>query len=156
MQVEVIDKGDNVCYVIRSHTKKRTYCGFTNAFWERRIRAHNGEIKGGAKYTRFGRPWSPLFIVKGFRTKKEALHFEYAMKHTNISSYGLNGRIRCLDYVINKKRWTKSCDLAKDIPLTVIWFSSEAHEKAIDVVKKPSYVKFVCDFFRETLNQSTA
>ena len=32
----------------------------------RRLRQHNGEIKGGASATRLGRPWEMLVYVYGF------------------------------------------------------------------------------------------
>jgi len=144
--MESIDQGDHVCYVLKSQTKPRTYCGYTNAFWQRRILAHNGLKTGGAKYTRVGRPYFPLFIVKGFRNKKEALHFEYGMKHTRLSSRGVKNRLKCLNYMINKERWTKKCDLAKDIPLKVIWFDKEAFDESKLILEKPDYVTFHQDF----------
>lgn len=149
MQVEIIDKGDNVCYVLLSKSRRRTYCGFTNAFWQRRILQHNGEKSGGAKYTRVDRPWSPLFIVKGFRTKSEALCFEWAMKHSPVSSYGIRGKVKCLNYVINKERWTGKCDLAKDVPLKVVWYSRYAYDLAATLVDKPDQVDYAFDFSRE-------
>ena len=51
--------------------------GITNNL-SRRIRMHNGEIKGGAKYTRLGRPWFVAAFVSGFRTQRETLMFEWA------------------------------------------------------------------------------
>lgn len=68
-----------VCYVLESTDGRRTYCGITNNP-ARRIRQHNGEISGGAKYTR-GRRWSYAFRVVGFRDKREALSFEWHLKH---------------------------------------------------------------------------
>jgi structure-specific endonuclease subunit SLX1 len=40
-------------------TEKRTYIGSTNDL-KRRIRQHNGEIKGGARATQTDRPWTIL------------------------------------------------------------------------------------------------
>jgi putative endonuclease len=40
---------DWVCYIIQN--KRATYVGVSNNA-EKRLRAHNGEISGGAKYTK--------------------------------------------------------------------------------------------------------
>ena len=48
----------------------------------RRLRQHNGELSGGAKYTtRKGPGWKHVCLIEGFRTKIEALQFEWAVKH---------------------------------------------------------------------------
>ena len=41
------------------------YCGITTNI-ERRLKQHNGELTGGAKYTRSYRPWKPVLYVSGF------------------------------------------------------------------------------------------
>ena len=49
---------------------------------ERRLRKHNGELSGGAKYTRSKGPgWKHVCLVSGFQTKIQALQFEWAVKH---------------------------------------------------------------------------
>ena len=86
-----------VVYCIVSTDKKRTYVGATKKF-SRRIRQHNGLICGGAKATR-GRQWEPLFIVHGFKTWREALKFEYRLKHVKKYRRGedpIERRHRCL------------------------------------------------------------
>ena len=59
-----------------------TYVGATLDL-ARGLRQHNGEIKGGAKYTRLGAKgsWAVVFTVQGFREQREALQFEWALKH---------------------------------------------------------------------------
>lgn len=76
-----------VCYLLASGN--RTYIGITNNL-HRRIRQHNQEIKGGAKYTR-GRQWRVVCYVGHFPTKSEAMRFEWRFKR---SGRGLNGRLR--------------------------------------------------------------
>ena len=76
-----------VCYLLASGN--RTYIGITNNL-HRRIRQHNQEIKGGAKYTR-GRQWRVVCYVGHFSTKSEAMRFEWRFKR---SGRGLNGRLR--------------------------------------------------------------
>ena len=57
-----------------------TYVGITNDL-KKRIRQHNGEIKGGAKYTKDrGTGWKYALIVSGL-TKSSAYSFEYKVKH---------------------------------------------------------------------------
>lgn len=73
-----------VCYVLRHHKKNRTYCGMTNNI-KRRLRQHNGEISGGARYTTSHGPgWVIHFVVRGFIDRRDCLRFEWRMKHTNV------------------------------------------------------------------------
>ncbi len=54
------------------------YCGVTNDL-ARRLRQHNGEIKGGAKYTQARRPCE-LVYQEVCEDKSEAMQREYAIK----------------------------------------------------------------------------
>jgi len=66
------------CYLIVSGT--RTYIGITNNL-DRRLRQHNGEIKGGAKSTRISTSrWIYHTVIDGFETRGEAQQFEYQWK----------------------------------------------------------------------------
>ena len=72
------------CYILSPVDRKKegrvTYVGFTtNPF--RRLRQHNGEIKGGAKRTRKHRPWRICAVVGGIPTKFDGLSLEYALQH---------------------------------------------------------------------------
>jgi len=69
-------------YVLRSENNKNLmYCGYTNNV-KRRLRQHNGLIKGGGKYTSANRPWN-LACVIPTNTKSEALKVEYWLKAKN-------------------------------------------------------------------------
>ena len=58
-----------------------TYCGMSNDV-HRRLRMHNGEISGGAKYTTSKGPgWEHVCIINGFPTKINAMQCEWAIKH---------------------------------------------------------------------------
>lgn len=57
------------------------YVGITTDVWKR-IRMHNGEIAGGAKYTRGKRPVILRYVESGM-TKQQASRREYALKHLN-------------------------------------------------------------------------
>ena len=72
-------------YVIQS-LKVRTgnkpgfhYVGCTTNL-KRRIRQHNGEIKGGGKYTSMHRPWAYRAIYGPYHGRSEAMKAERALK----------------------------------------------------------------------------
>lgn len=70
----------HVCYILHNCTSN-TYNGYTNNP-ARRIRQHNGELKGGAKFTRGKPTWSYLAWVKSAQfTKNTALSFEWSVKY---------------------------------------------------------------------------
>src|SRR5689334_16206229 len=69
-----------ICYLLYSKRTNKTYIGYTCDI-KRRIRQHNGEIKGGAKHTRMGRPWKIVAYISGFENNTTALQFEWAWKH---------------------------------------------------------------------------
>ena len=67
-------------YLLES-TGNATYIGATVDL-DRRLRQHNKEIKGGAKYTTSkSSEWKHICLISGFRTKIEAMQFEWAIKH---------------------------------------------------------------------------
>ncbi|GAB2210733.1 hypothetical protein Drorol1_Dr00016016 [Drosera rotundifolia] len=53
----------------------KTYVGVTTDF-PRRLKQHNGELNGGAKASRAGRPWICACLVQGFTDRSEACKFE--------------------------------------------------------------------------------
>jgi predicted GIY-YIG superfamily endonuclease len=66
-------------YVLVSEATGRTYVG-ASVDPERRLRQHNGEIKGGARATRGFRPWRIGRIVGPIATQREALREERRIK----------------------------------------------------------------------------
>lgn len=89
---------DYLVYCLQStKNAQRTYVGCTNNM-SRRLRQHNGEIVGGARYTsaKSSRPWKIVFIVQNL-TRTEAMRLEWKLKHKRASRLsGLSGRIETL------------------------------------------------------------
>lgn len=100
----------------------RTYAG-VSPDPVRRLRQHNGEIKGGAKYTTSAGPgWRHVCLVHGFRTKIEALQFEWAVKNEKPrKGGGMEMRARKLHSVLAKERWTSKAPPAKEVELKLDW-----------------------------------
>lgn len=68
------------CYVIASHDFKRTYAGVTTEL-DRRLRQHDGILRGGAKATRGFGVCQLLFVVNGFgANKRDAMRMEWRLK----------------------------------------------------------------------------
>ncbi len=109
---------NHFCYILSNNYlphAARTYNGYTNNLCKR-IRQHNGEIVGGAKYTKkFGnQQWNYLAIVSGFPDHHNALQAEWRIKHPQgrpgrrLSMYNSpTGRLIGLSQVMQLNRWTK-------------------------------------------------
>jgi predicted GIY-YIG superfamily endonuclease len=116
-------------YILRNTHSSRTYCGTTNNP-TRRLRQHNGEIKGGAKYTRAFKglgEWTFHLQVCNL-TKREALSLEKSTqrsKYRNSAEGAANiaagRRLSPLERrVVNLRRW-----LHKFPEAELVWFSPE-------------------------------
>ena len=92
-----------VCYLLKSRgSAGLTYIGVTNDF-PRRLRQHNGEIKGGARYTtKHPVGWEPMLIIGGFESRSDALKFEWAAKRAENRSTVISGM---------RARANRMCDL---------------------------------------------
>lgn len=66
-------------YVLRSSDGARTYVGIT-VDRDRRLQQHNGELPGGARSTRGGRPWSLGASYGPFADRGAATRAEYRVK----------------------------------------------------------------------------
>ena len=120
------------CYIIMN--KGYTYCGMSNDV-HRRLRMHNGEICGGAKYTTGKGPgWEHVCIIHGFPTKINAMQCEWAIKHMPPrNAGGVHNRITKLIALLNKEQWTSKSPLAADIPLHIEWIKPEYRPKDISL-----------------------
>lgn len=122
-----------------------TYIGYT-LYRNRRLRQHNGELVGGARYTkahlvraRKKNPtaqWKMVFWVSGFGSPKHALQFERAWKRakaTNIStlraqsnglcSQAVTRRMAQLHYLLGeigaRRKWSRKAPCTNDMNLTL-------------------------------------
>jgi predicted GIY-YIG superfamily endonuclease len=109
-------------YIVYHLGCKATYAG-VSPDPERRLRMHNGEICGGAKYTTSkGAGWVHICLIKGFPTKQNAMQFEWAIKHVPPRNVGgLESRLRKLGILLRKERWTSKSPLACEVPLEIMW-----------------------------------
>ncbi|KAM4072802.1 hypothetical protein ACB094_11G166900 [Castanea mollissima] len=81
-QVRLSSRSWSVYLIISTNTPIKTYVGVTTDF-SRRLKQHNGELKGGAKASRSGRPWVCACIIQGFKDQSEACEFESKWKNVS-------------------------------------------------------------------------
>lgn len=105
---------------------------------DKRLRQHNGEIKGGAKYTTGrGSGWKHICLISGFKNKIQAMQFEWAVKHVPPrNSGGLIMRMNKVYQVLNYERWTSKSPLAGEIPLEIEWLIEPFIENTL-----PEYIQ---------------
>lgn len=102
------------CYILKNSVPsemRKTYNGFTVDL-KKRIRQHNSEIKGGAKYTTTNgrKSWHYYAILTGFRSNVSALSCEWWIKHPTggrrpLKYSGPRGRILGLQRVTEETRF---------------------------------------------------
>lgn len=94
-------------YLLQRIKSKQTYIGATVDL-DRRLRQHNGEIKGGAKFTR-GKQWTRLAYVSGFPDWNSALQFEWRWKNLSRKHQGtpLQKRWKALHHLLGLRQCTK-------------------------------------------------
>jgi len=121
------------CYILQNTYephKNRTYCGYTiNP--KRRIRQHNGEIKGGAKYTSaFGnKSWKIYALITGFPNRQNAMQCEWKIK--KIKNTGRKyqrspiGRIRGLNDVLKLNYWTRNSSINNENMNITVWIEKD-------------------------------
>jgi predicted GIY-YIG superfamily endonuclease len=87
-----------------NNDKNKTYIGSTNNI-NRRIRQHNGEIKGGAKYTR-GCKWYYYCIIYTININKNIyLSREWYLKYIKRKNkyYGITSKKKIIEFYFSKK-----------------------------------------------------
>ena len=125
------------CYIIVNDNC--SYVGITPDT-EKRIKKHNGEISGGAKYTRSRGPgWKYVCIISGFDNKIDTMRFEWAVKHCSPKSMkGITNRIKKLITVLNRERWTSKSPLANQFNLLLTWVDNTYRP---DDIQLPDYIE---------------
>jgi predicted GIY-YIG superfamily endonuclease len=119
------------CYILKTDHRphrNRTYNGYT-VNPKRRIRQHNQELVGGAKYTKsFGnKKWEMYVLVGGFKDSKNALQCEWRIKHPDnkrrrsAKYYGPIGRIKGLNEVLKLDKWTNNSIIDNKDQKFVVW-----------------------------------
>jgi len=87
-----------------------TYVGATVDV-AKRLRQHNGEIKGGAKYTK-GRKWRRVCFMSNFPDQRAALQFEWKWKQLTktmrCGKTAFDKRVLALQKLIRSGKSTKS------------------------------------------------
>lgn len=141
----------NLCYILINDRDNKTYNGYTNNP-NRRIRQHNGEIKGGAKFTTrkrkvdgiFSRDWEYLLIVESpGMCQTKALSLEWHIKYPTCRKprprefNGANGRLRGLPLSITHRKFAGMC--------FVIHVTPRYFEKAKSVLLSTDNVKKYAD-----------
>ena len=87
---------------------KKYYIGSTPAP-HRRLQQHNGVLKGGAKKTANGRPWAMSLFVSGFMSPSDAVGFEWAFQHLDVSRYiSVKDKQKVPQHEKKKKSYTNS------------------------------------------------
>ena len=137
-------------FYIIFHPSGATYAG-VSPDPIKRLRKHNGEISGGAKYTLSkGKGWQHLCLVHGFQSKIQSMQFEWAVKHVPPRNVGgLQSRIKKLYSVFNKPHWTSKSPEASSVPLQIEWIKKDIDFLFNSVIenidrKVPSYVSDSC------------
>jgi len=95
-----------IVYLLDNTDNARTYVGCTNNP-ARRLRQHRQEIKGGAKATRGVFSWRYVLRVGGFKTKSDALSFEWHCKRRKGATGKTPVARRCsvMCSVLGRPRW---------------------------------------------------
>lgn len=121
------------CYILKSDSNK-TYNGYT-VNPKRRVRQHNQEIKGGAKYTKKYTGWQMYVLITGFPDSSNALQCEWRIKHPNNRTFyktkkynSVEGRIIGLSEVLKLNKWTnQSTKLNSESNFTVFILKEYSH-----------------------------
>ncbi len=140
---EVVSNTKYVNYILESCESKRTYVGCTNNP-KRRIRQHNGIIKGGAKSTSVARPYKFVCIVSGFKDRTIACKYEWNLKHPDgkrkvKSKYrGIKGRLLGLSEMFYTDYFKK-----KDLKLPTKIYILKKYKKYLDIERLEKDFKII-------------
>ena len=113
-------------YLLKSTVSNRTYVGYTIDI-KQRLRRHNGEISGGAKKTRVGRPWKVVLYVSGFGYERTALQYEFCVQRTKKykRGTGVANKMRVMKSLLSQERICSTAPLTSEFK-KIIFFSDDA------------------------------
>jgi len=134
----------------------KTYNGFTVDL-QRRIRQHNSEIKGGAKYTTSNgkKTWHYYAVMTGFSSSVSALSCEWWIKHPTghrrrpLKYSGPRGRIMGLHKVLEDMRFKGYDPNSKYI----VWINRPYLKLLISDTIKPNVVIEAFDDFSDLIQK---
>jgi predicted GIY-YIG superfamily endonuclease len=112
-----------------------TYVGMTNDFFHR-WKQHNGILSGGARYTKRKTDWLPICIIDGFKSMSEAMQCEWRVKKNKKIKGSIN-RIKYLNELLKKERWTSNSPLLKDQDLKI--YIKDEYKELIDIETRELY-----------------
>jgi len=101
-----------VVYCLQSDARPScTYVG-ASVDLAHRLRQHNGDLVGGAKYTASHRPWRVVAHAEGFSSWRDALRFEWAWKRATRKQRASKidakeRRLRALQELLTDERWRR-------------------------------------------------
>lgn len=130
------------CYLIEND--KSTYVGITNDKLKR-LRQHNCEISGGAKYTTFKGPgWNYVCTINNL-DKISAMQLEWAIKHEPpMNASGIVNRVRKIVSVLNKEKFTSKSKPLDELDLDIEWYGTSIDSNnltcisMLDKINKPN------------------
>ena len=108
------------CYILHCCNNTRTYVGVTVSL-KKRIRQHNGEIKGGARATTRSRPWK-YWCVWGPFDKRTALQLEWRLhRQTPYKKSCLQRRMCQIFSALDMVQWTSKAKLISTLNFWILW-----------------------------------
>jgi len=159
------------CYILRNtlpQYSRLTYNGSTNDPI-RRLRQHNEEIVGGAKFTHGrGKSWEIYVLMAGFEDHINTLSCEWRIKHPSgkpgpraREHSGVEGRVKSLNQILGLSKWTSKCMVDNNECNYVIYVTQDmiSHidlncvPKNIQVISVPKIDK---DFINQILGSNDA
>ncbi len=107
-------KLDYVVYLLVNTSNNKTYVGSTNNT-VRRIRQHNGELVGGAKYTKLNKDtgeWKFYGMVKNlFKIQALSIEKKVQIRSRKVSGTPIQRRLKAFNSILNEYNETHDTNL---------------------------------------------
>jgi len=113
------------CIRDAQYRKEVTYLGITNDL-VRRLKQHNGMLKGGSKYVQrnMNEYLTNVFFIGGFKLRADAARYERGLKDSSATGIGSTILLRRIDKIrktLFNERVHRKAPLSKDLPITIYW-----------------------------------